>query len=95
MKKLGNIWRKHSLWSMFLIIIFVGGTGTLPALYAAAKAQYASRTLDTSVAEAEYEDNFWHHSELVAIRGGVGEDIGRKAYQRSLERNGRKTLSDG
>lgn len=78
MKKLGSIWRKHSLWIMFLFVISVGGIGTLPGLYVAAKAQYASRTLDTSVAEAEYEDNFWHHSEWIDIRGGMAKLLGEK-----------------
>lgn len=67
MRNIGEIWRKNALWIMFLLTIFAIGGANLPNLYNTAKAQYISRSLDTSVAEGTYEDNFWRHEDFANV----------------------------
>lgn len=69
MKKALQIWKDHSLCLFFLFVIIIIGLFNLPTLYKSALAQYRSYSLDTSVAEKYYEDNFWHHEDFVDFQG--------------------------
>lgn len=77
MRNIGEIWRKNALWIMFLLTIFAIGGANLPNLYNTAKAQFISRSLDTSVAEGTYEDNFWRHEDFIDLQGGVAKTAGQ------------------
>lgn len=77
MKKVAEIWRKDALWILFLAAVIVLGILNLPVLYNALKAQYASRTLDTSVTEANFEDNFWHHADFIDAQGLIARLSGQ------------------
>lgn len=77
MKRISNIWKKHSLWIMFLLVIFVVGGANTSNLYNSVKTQYISRTLDTSIAETSYEDNFWHHENFINLQGWIAKASGQ------------------
>ena len=77
MKRISNIWKKHSLWIMFLLVIFVVGGANTSNLYNSVKTQYISRTLDTSIVETSYEDNFWHHENFINLQGWIAKASGQ------------------
>lgn len=78
MKKLIKVWREHSLWLMFLSSIFLVGIVNLPNLSDAINAQYNSKSLDTSITETNYEDNFWHHEDFIDIQGEIAKVSGQR-----------------
>lgn len=78
MKLVGNIWRKHSLYVMFLFVIIVVGILNIPNLCDAVGSQNSLPGTDTGSIEDNYQNNFWRHSDFVDIQGEIAKFSGQK-----------------
>ncbi len=78
MKKIYEIWKNHALWFVFMMVVFGLGIGNLSTLYGSVRAQYMSKSFDTSVCENYYDNNFWNRLKFVDIQGEVAKIAGQK-----------------